>query len=430
MHLENESPPFFCVTAGVTFMTPSKKVYVVATADTKKAELLFAAGQLRRLGLEVVTVDAGVNDGPHGPGGLDVQPADIATSPPFPWNLPDRGQAVTAMAQALRDWLLAHHQAGKVAGLLGLGGSGGTILCSSAFTALPITIPKLIVSTMASGDTRGYVGESDLVLMPALVDLAGLNRISALVLTRAAGAMAGMMRAAELPTPHSTKPLLAATMFGVTTPCVTHARQLLEASGQEVLVFHATGAGGRAMEKLVAADLVEGVLDVTTTEVADELVGGVLTAGPERMDIILAKRIPYVVSLGALDMVNFGAKSSVPERFKGRLFHEHNAQVTLMRTTVDENRQIGEWMGRKLDAAPGRWTLVIPQQGVSALDAPGKPFHNPEALAALVAGLKSQLTAKTGHQVVQCPLHINDPAFADRLVLEYQKLVEYHKLTS
>jgi uncharacterized protein (UPF0261 family) len=404
-------------------MAVAKKVYVVGTADTKKDELLFAAEQLKAWGLPVVTVDAGVNAGPGGPGGLDVRPADIASGHPAPWELPDRGQAVGAMAQALRDWLLARHRAGEVAGLFGMGGSGGTILCSTAFTALPLTIPKLIVSTMASGDTRGYVGESDLVLVPALVDLAGVNRISATVLARAAGALAGMVRAAEKPPAQSGKPLVAATMFGVTTPCVTRARSLLEALGNEVLVFHATGAGGRAMEKLVAADLVQGVLDVTTTEVADEVVGGVLTAGPDRMDVLLARRIPYVLSLGALDMVNFGARSTVPARFEGRLFHEHNAQVTLMRTTVAENRQIGEWIGRKLEQAPGRWTLVIPQGGVSALDTPGKPFHHPEALQALVAGLKSRLSAKPGHTVVESPLHINDPAFAETLVAEYHKLI-------
>ena len=404
-------------------MAVAKKVHVVGTADTKKDELLFVAEQLRALGLPVVTVDAGVNAGPDGPGGLDVRPGDIAPGQPAPWALPDRGQAVAAMAQALRDWLLARHQAGEVAGLFGMGGSGGTILCSTAFTALPLTIPKLIVSTMASGDTRGYVGESDLVLVPALVDLAGVNRISATVLARAAGALAGMVRAAEKPLPQSGKPLVAATMFGVTTPCVTKARSLLEALGSEVLVFHATGAGGRAMEKLVAADLVQGVLDVTTTEVADEVVGGVLTAGPDRMDVILAKRIPYVLSLGALDMVNFGARSTVPARFEGRLFHEHNAQVTLMRTTVEENRQIGAWIGRKLEQAQGKWTLVLPLGGVSALDAPGKPFHSPEALAALVAGLTSQLSPKSGHTVVESPLHINDPAFAETLVAEYHKLI-------
>ena len=404
-------------------MAVAKKVHVVGTADTKKDELLFVAEQLRALGLPVVTVDAGVNAGPDGPGGLDVRPGDIAPGQPAPWALPDRGQAVAAMAQALRDWLLARHQAGEVAGLFGMGGSGGTILCSTAFTALPLTIPKLIVSTMASGDTRGYVGESDLVLMPALVDLAGVNRISATVLARAASALAGMVRAAEKPLPQSGKPLVAATMFGVTTPCVTKARSLLEALGSEVLVFHATGAGGRAMEKLVAADLVQGVLDVTTTEVADEVVGGVLTAGPDRMDVILAKRIPYVLSLGALDMVNFGARSTVPPRFDNRLFHVHNAQVTLMRTTVDENRQIGAWIGRKLEQAQGKWTLVLPLGGVSALDAPGKPFHSPEALAALVAGLTSQLSPKSGHTVVESLLHINDPAFAETLVAEYHKLI-------
>ena len=404
-------------------MASAKKVFVVGTADTKKDELLFAADQLKAWGLPVVTVDASVNAGPGGPGGLDLRPADIATTQPCPWEQPDRGQAVAAMARALRDWLLARHQAGEVAGLFGMGGSGGTILCSTAFTALPLTIPKLIVSTMASGETRGYVGESDLVLVPALVDLAGVNRISATVLARAAGALAGMVRAGEKQLPTSGKPLVAATMFGVTTPCVTKVRSLMEAFGNEVLVFHATGAGGRAMEKLVAADLVQGVLDVTTTEVADEVVGGVLTAGPDRMDVILAKRIPYVLSLGALDMVNFGARDTVPARFEGRQFHIHNAQVTLMRTTVEENRQIGAWIGRKLEQASGRWTLVIPQGGVSALDAPGKPFHSPEALQALVAGLKSQLTAKPGHAVVESPLHINDPAFAETLVAAYQKLI-------
>ena len=397
-------------------------VWVVATADTKGAELAFAASRLRDLGFSPRTVD--VSTGRYISTGFDISPQDLFSGQPgpYPWEIANRGQAIAAMSLALRQFLHAEYLAGQVDGLLGMGGSGGTALCSSAFTSLPLGVPKLIVSTLASGDTRGYVGESDLVLIPALADLTGLNEITARVLNTAVGALSGMIRMPPIANTGREKTLLGATMFGVTTTCVTRVREILNDNTHELVVFHATGAGGRTMEKLVEGGMLKGVLDITTTEVADEVVGGVLSAGPARMDAILKARIPYVLSLGALDMVNFGARSTVPLRFHNRQFHEHNAQVTLMRTTPGENRQIAAWIAAKLENAPGQWTLVLPLGGVSALDAPGKPFHNPEALEALVGELEALLTPTDKHSLIRSNFHINDPAFADLLVEEFRIL--------
>ena len=259
----------------------------------------------------------------------------------------DRGQAITAMSQALECYLRREHQAGRVLGVIGIGGSGGTALITPAMRALPIGVPKLMVSTVASGNTAPYVGSSDITIMPSVVDVAGINAISRRVLGNAAGAMAGMVqnRAQFV----DEKPTLGMTMFGVTTPCVTAVRETLEARGFDCLVFHATGTGGQAMEKLVEAGLIQGVLDITTTEVADQVVGGILPCGPLRFEAILDAKVPFVLSVGALDMVNFGALETVPERFRGRLLHVHNAQVTLMRTTPDENRRCARWIAGKLN---------------------------------------------------------------------------------
>jgi uncharacterized protein (UPF0261 family) len=321
----------------------------------------------------------------------------------------DRGVALEVMARGAAVVAAREHAAGRVDAVLGLGGSCGTAIATAAMRALPVGLPRVMVSTMASGNVGAYVGETDITMMYSVVDIAGLNRLSRRILANAAGAVSGML---EQPAPAGAdRPLLAATMFGVTTPCVERVRKALEAAGYEVLVFHATGSGGRAMEGLIRAGFIAGVADVTTTEWCDELVGGVLTAGPERLDAAGQAGIPQVVSVGALDMVNFGGKETVPERFRGRKLHVHNPNVTLMRTTADECARLGEIIARKLNAAKGPTTLLLPLRGVSALDRDGQPFHDPEADAALFDALRRHLEGRV--TLVELDHHINDPEFAD-----------------
>ncbi len=404
-------------------------VFAVATFDTKAEELAWVAICLRNAQVEVVTVD--VSTAREADVAADVTASQVLAA----WGLTlsdvqskDRGGAVTTMSDAFRIWLLEQHAKGRIAGVIGIGGSGGTAIITAGMRALPVGIPKLMVSTMASGNTAPYVDCSDVCLMPSVVDVAGLNTVSRRVLSNAAHAMAGMV--AHVVTETVARPAIGMTMFGVTTPCVTAIRKSLEDAGFDCLVFHATGTGGRAMEKLVESGLIEGVLDVTTTEVADEVVGGTLTAGPQRFDVILQKQIPYVMSLGALDMVNFGAIETVPDRFRNRKLHVHNANVTLMRTTEDENRQIARWIAAKLNQSSSAVTLLIPEQGVSAIDAPGQPFHDPAADAALFDELESQVKHSESRRMVRCPLHINDPEFANALVAEFRRLWAVRRLTT
>ena len=314
------------------------------------------------------------------------------------------------MTHALEYYLRREYQAGRVLGVIGIGGSGGTALITAAMRALPVGLPKLMVSTVASGNTAPYVGFSDITIMPSVVDVAGINAISRRVLGNAAGAMAGMVqnRVQSI----DEKPTLGMTMFGVTTPCVTMVREALEARGFDCLVFHATGTGGQAMEKLVEAGLIQGILDITTTEVADEVVGGILPCGPRRFEAILDACVPFVLSLGALDMVNFGALDTVPERFRGRLLHVHNAHVTLMRTTADENRGCARWIAGKLNRARSPFSVLVPEKGISALDAAGQPFHDPDADAALFDELESAVATSPDRLIRRLPLHINEPRFA------------------
>ena len=382
-------------------------IYLLATLDTKKTEAQFLRERLAVLGHEVVSIDTGCGNRPG-----------------------DRGQAVSAAAAEAARLVREAFDAGKVDGVLAIGGSAGTTIGTAAMRALPIGVPKLMVSTLASGNVRSWVGDKDILMLNSVVDIAGINRISRSVLGNAAAAMAGMvsvqcgirnaeweMKAAtetphsELRTPHSAdRPLIAATMFGVTTPCVQHARKILEEAGYEVLVFHATGNGGQAMESLIRDGLIAGVLDITTTELADELVGGVLSAGPTRLTAAAELGIPQVVSVGALDMVNFGPPETIPERFKGRKFHVHNASVTLMRTTPDENAKLGEEIGRKLAAAKGPVSILLPLQGVSAIDRTGQPFDDPAARAALFDAIRR---THGPVELVELDRHINDPPFAE-----------------
>ncbi len=403
-------------------MSPS--VYAVATMDTKGHELAYVADRLRAAGMAVVTVDVGTMGPPVAVPNVsrdavaECHPTSAGRAVAV--SRADRGEAITAMGEALTCYLCREHEAGRVAGVIGIGGSGNTALITPAMRALPIGLPKVMVSTIASGNVAPYVGTSDILMMYPVVDVAGLNAVSRRVLGNAAHAVAGMI---QHPVPSAgEKPTVALTMFGVTTPCVTAAREALEGLGFDALVFHATGTGGQAMEKLVEAGLVQGVLDITTTEVADEVVGGILPAGPHRFDAILRARVPYVLSLGALDMVNFGAIDTVPEAFRHRRLHVHNAQVTLMRTTAEENRQFARWIAAKLNRAEAPFKILIPEGGVSALDAPGQPFFDPEADAALFEELESAIEPGPGRLFRRLPMNINDPAFARALVESYLEL--------
>jgi uncharacterized protein (UPF0261 family) len=402
-----------------------KSVYAVATLDTKGQELAFVAERLRAARVSVTIVDVGVQSSPSVV--RDVDSATVAAAHPEPEGRVaalapgDRAPAIAAMSRALVAFLKREHDAGRVSGVIGIGGSGGTALITPALQALPIGLPKVMVSTVASGNTAPYVGSSDITMMYSVVDVSGLNCVSRRVLGNAAAAIAGMVRYAVAQ--EEGKPTLGMTMFGVTTPCVTAVRESLEGRGFDCLVFHATGTGGQAMEKLVEAGLIRGVLDITTTEVADLVVGGVLACGPARFDAILESRIPYVLSLGALDMVNFGAMETVPERFRGRKLHVHNAQVTLMRTTADENRRCARWIAQKLNCAIAPFRVLIPEKGVSALDAPGQPFFDPEADAALFVELEAAVAAAPGRSIVRLPYHINEPAFAQALVESFLSFV-------
>jgi uncharacterized protein (UPF0261 family) len=317
-------------------------------------------------------------------------------------------------AQVLRDL----YQQGKVDGVLGMGGSAGTAIATTAMRALPVGVPKLMVSTLAAGDTKAYVGESDIVMMPSVVDVAGVNRISARIYANAVGAMVGMVETAAPQIVE--KPLIAASMFGNTTKLVDRCRQLLEQKGYEVLVFHATGTGGRTMEGLIDAGFINGVLDVTTTEWADELVGGMLGAGPTRLDAASTRGIPQVIAPGCLDMVNFWARSTVPAQFAARLFYEWNPNVTLMRTTPAENAELGRILAEKANRSPAPVAFFLPKQGVSILDSPGNLFWLPEADAALYDAIKTHVRADI--PVYELDNNINDPAFADAVVA---KLLEF-----
>ena len=320
----------------------------------------------------------------------------------------DRGAATAAMGRGAAALLTRLHAEGRLHGVLGIGGSGGTSIVTSAMRALPVGVPKLMVSTVASGDTRPYVGAVDVTMMYSVVDIAGINSISARILSNAAGAIAGMVQASVPELEH--RPLVGASMFGVTTPGVTRARERLEELGYEVLVFHATGTGGQSMEALVAGGFLSGVLDMTTTELADDLVGGVLSAGPDRLEAAGAAGLPQVVSLGALDMVNFGPRETVPARFEDRTLYVHNPTVTLMRTSPEECRELGRRVGRKLSAARGPTALFVPLKGVSMIATPGQPFHDPVADEALRAGLAE--TLKPQVEVHDLDLDVNDERFA------------------
>ncbi len=389
----------------------NQAVYVAGTFDTKGKELFFIRQCLEKLGLRAITVDLSTSGRPSS---ASVHPREVARYHPQGEKAVfsgDRGSSVTAMALAFEQFIQHRRDVG---GLISAGGSGGTTLATAAMRVLPIGIPKVMVSTMASGDTRTYVGPSDICMMYSVTDVQGINRISEKVLSNAAHAMAGMMTHTHRGI-DSVKPAIGLTMFGVTTPCVQAVTKRLEAD-YDCLVFHATGTGGQSMEKLVASHLLNGVIDVSTTEVADEVAGGVLSAGPHRLDIFSQRDIPYVGSCGALDMANFGPFDTVPEKFKSRNLYRHNPNVTLMRTTADECQLIGEFIGKKLSAMQGPVRFLIPEKGFSAIDQTGHPFHDPQADQALIAALQAHFKTNSKHKLIRLPLHVNDEAFAQALV--------------
>lgn len=399
----------------------NRRVYVAATYDTKGQEAEYVMDLLRRDGLDPVSVDVSTSGAASA---AQVQASVVAASHPDGAGAVftgDRGTAIAAMALAFERYAAGNAGIGA---LLGLGGSGGTALITPAMRALPIGTPKLMVSTMASGNVAPYVGPSDIAMMYSVTDVAGLNRISRRVLANAAGAIGGAFKQAASAAADDGRPAVGITMFGVTTACVQQVTPLLE-SRYDCLVFHATGTGGQSMEKLLDSHLLGGVLDLTTTEVCDFLFGGVLACTEDRFGAVARTGLPYVGSCGALDMVNFGAMDTVPERYRGRKFYPHNPQVTLMRTTVEENTRQGEWIAARLNQCQGPVRFLIPEGGVSALDAPGQAFWDPQADAALFAALEKNLVQTADRRLVRVPCHINDPLFAQTAVDQFLEIATH-----
>lgn len=406
-------------------------VVLLGTLDTKGLEYQFVRDRLRAAGLDTLTIDAGVQGPPQFAPDVPRERVfeAVGTNLAAVVQAGDRGWAVEAAAAGAAKLVAALHDEGRVTGILSLGGSAGTTIGTAAMRALPFGMPKLMVSTLASGQVKQYVGVRDILMLHSVVDISGLNRISRIVLANAADAMIGMVRGQQSTSPgmsatipegqqsgvrkpetRDSRGVIAATMFGVTTPCVSAARQFLEERDYEVLVFHATGTGGLTMESFINDGLIQGVLDITTTELADELVGGILSAGPDRLTAAGLCAVPQVISLGALDMVNFGPRDSVPERFKERRFYQHNASVTLMRTTPEENDRLGKEIAQKASAARGPTAVLVPLRGVSAIDKEGQPFWSPQADQALFQSLRNWMSPSV--KLVEFDLHVNDPEFA------------------
>lgn len=385
-------------------------IAVLGTLDTKGHEHAYVAEIIRARGHQTLLIDTGSGDAPQ------VKPDVTREQVAAVGNVDlagicarkDRGEAVTAMAGAAAEFLSALVGSGKVQGVISLGGGGGTAIGTAAMRALPVGFPKVMVSTLAAGNVASYVGTKDIVMFPSIVDVSGINRISRVLLARAAGAICGMVET-SVPV-GADKPLIAASMFGNTTDCVNAAKKILEDAGYEVLVFHATGTGGKIMESLIESGMFAGVLDVTTTEWADELVGGILGAGPTRLDAAAKAGIPAIIAPGCLDMVNFGERSTVPSKFDGRTFYIHNPQVTLMRTDAAECAELGRILAEKANAYRGPVTVLLPLKALSIISAEGKPFHDAEADAALFAAIKKHL--RVGIPLMEMECEINAPKFA------------------
>ena len=394
-----------------------KRIYVVGTADTKGEELAYLAERIAGAGGKPVTVDVGTTKPSIE---TDIAAAEVARHGPAETQQAlasgDRGRAVAAMAAAFACFAATRED---ISAIIGIGGGGGTSIVTSGMRELPLGLPKIMISTLASGDVSAYVGVSDIVMVPSITDMAGLNRISRTVLANAASAIVAM--AARPQEAADGKPAIGLTMFGVTTPCVTEIVERLRGD-YDCLVFHATGTGGRTMEKLADSGLLAGVIDITTTEVCDLLFGGVLPATEDRLGAIARMKLPYVGSVGALDMVNFWAPETVPEHWKARLFYQHNPNVTLMRTTAEECRAAGEWIGEKLNACEGPVRFLIPEKGVSALDIDGGAFWDPAADAALFEALEATVRQTDRRRIERLPLHVNDPEFAEAAVAAFHEI--------
>jgi len=400
-----------------------KKVVIVGTLDTKGNEFGFIKDTIESQGVGTIVVDAGIFEPALAPdysnekvalaAGYDI--VDLRAKN-------DRGTNVKAMAKGAAAVVKDLVDNDLVGGFISMGGSGGSSIAAEVIKVLPVGLPKILVSTMAAGDVSPYVGVKDVMMMYSIVDVAGLNNVLKEVLTNASLAIAGIVKNKQ-PIEKSPKPLIGATMFGVTTPCVTMAREYLEKQGYEVVVFHATGSGGKSMEALTESGYFSGILDITTTEWCDELVGGVLNAGPDRLNAAALNGIPQVVSVGALDMVNFGPVSTVPSKFEGRNFYEHNSTVTLMRTTVEENAKLGEIIGKKVSQSTGNAAFFIPLKGVSMIDADNMPFEGKEEDKALFQALRENID-QSKVELVEMDNHINDEEFALAMA---KKLIELMK---
>ncbi|TPM21449.1 Tm-1-like ATP-binding domain-containing protein [Mesorhizobium sp. B2-3-6] len=394
-----------------------KRIYVVGTADTKGEELAFLADAIAATGAAVCRVDVGTRAASVP---VDIAAGDVAGHHPGGRDAvlagDDRGAAVAAMGIAFARFAQSRND---IAAMIGIGGGGGTSIVTAGMRTLPLGLPKIMVSTLASGDTAPYVDISDIIMMPSVTDMAGLNQLSRVVLYNAAQAISGM--AARPPPPPEGKPSIGLTMFGVTTPCVTAIADQLR-STYDCMVFHATGTGGRSMEKLADSGLLSGVIDITTTEVCDLLFGGVLPATEDRFGAVARTGLPYVGSVGALDMVNFWAPATIPDPYRGRLFYEHNPNVTLMRTTAQECRKIGEWIGTRLARCKGPVHFLVPEKGVSALDIEGGAFFDPQADAALFEAIERTIKPNATRRLTRLPLHINDPRFAKAAVAAFLEI--------
>lgn len=400
-----------------------KTIAIAGTFDTKGSEYLYVKELIESLGLNTFTIHTGVFKSTFKP---DVSNNQVAQAAGYDIeyiaNKKDRALATEVLSKGMENLLPKLFEEGKFDGIISLGGSGGTSLVTPAMRALPIGVPKLMVSTVASGNTYQYVGTSDIIMIPSIVDVAGLNSISTKIFTNAVFAIAGMVKF-ENKKVLDKKPLIAATMFGVTTPCVTAAKEILESRGYEVLIFHATGVGGKTMEYLIENGFIEGVLDLTTTEWADEIIGGVLNAGPNRLEAAAKHNIPQVVSVGALDMCNFGPYNTVPNEFANRNLYKHNPTVTLMRTTVEENELIGKKISEKLNMSEGNTVLILPLKGVSSIDVKGQPFYGEEEDKKLFDTLKTYTNSDV-IEIVEMNCNINDIEFARKAAQELINLME------
>ncbi|ANT54230.1 Tm-1-like ATP-binding domain-containing protein [Mesorhizobium amorphae] len=396
-----------------------KTAYVVGTWDTKGAELDYIAGLLKAAGVPTSRID--VSTKPTA-AQTEISAREVAAAhpagPEAVLSNTDRGQAVAAMAVALERFISLR---GDIGGIIAAGGTGNTALVAPAFRSLPVGVPKVLVSTVASGNVAPYVGPADISMVYSVTDVQGINSISRRVLGNAAHSLAGMMQSVIPPAQGQDKPAVGLTMFGVTTPCV---RAIVDALSEhhDCLVFHATGTGGMSMEKLVDSGLLSAIIDTTTTEVADLLVGGVFAASRDRLGAVARRRVPYVGSCGALDMVNFGGIDTVPEKFRARKLHVHNPQVTLMRTTADENSQIGAWLASKLNECEGQVRFLLPEGGVSLIDVPGQPFYDPEADAALFDAIEAGFQTTESRRLIRVPFAINDPEFSAAAISAFKDI--------